>query len=113
MDTLDISVKRGSTWAGLTIEFKIDDVAVNLTGASIYMQIKTEACTDTSIVEFSTTAGTINIDNPLSGHFSIEPTIFNIIPKIYYYDIRVEQANDRVDYIVGGTFTITSNVTRL
>jgi len=113
MEIYDIVSKRGATWNGLTIEFKIDDVAVDLTNASVYMQIKKEECDEIFVQEFSTVNGTINIDNPLTGHFSIEPTIFTIVPKVYYYDIRVEQANGRVDYIVGGTFTIISNVTRL
>ena len=108
---VNIETKRNQTWAGLTVQFLLNDVPVDLTGAVIKMQIKKEPCSSTPEIEFSTTDGTITITNALQGRFAVDPYEFDLAPRNYYYDIFVEHAN-RKDYIVDvSRFEITSTVT--
>lgn len=112
METYNITQKRGETWHGLTLQFLISSVPVNLSGANILMQLKKNSCDTDAVVEFSNVNGGITLLSPLSaGRFSINSYVFDELPKAYYYDLRVE-ANDRIDYLIGGTFEITYNVSR-
>jgi hypothetical protein len=108
----NFSTPQGDTWQGLTIEFLIDSVAVNLTGASILMQLRKTFCDNTVALEFSTDDGSIVIDNPSTGHFSIEPIIISISPRQYVYDTQLTLASGRVITLLEGNFTVTPTVTR-
>ena len=108
----NFSTPQGDTWQGLTVQFLISSVPVNLTGASILMQLRKTFCDSTVALEFSTGNSTIVIDNPLTGHFSVEPIIISINPRQYVYDIQVTLASGRVITIIEGNFTITPTVTR-
>lgn len=110
--TQDLVVKRGSLWDGLTVQFLVSGTPVNLTGAYILCQIKKEACSDDYEKQFSTTDGTIVIDNPATGTFSIEPTTIDLPPRLYWYDIYVESTG-RKDYLIDPSrFEVTGNVSR-
>jgi hypothetical protein len=108
----NLSCPQGDTWSGLTVEFLIADSPVDLTGATIKMQLRKTYC-DTAIAhEFSTENGSIVVDAPATGIFAVEPTIMNISPKQYVYDIEVTLSSGRVITIVSGNFLITPTVTR-
>ena len=108
---VNLEVKRLATWQGLTVQFLLNDVPVDLTGATIIMQIKKEPCSSTPEIEFTTTDGSIVITNAAEGRFAIGPFEFDLPPRNYYYDILVEHGN-RKDYIVDvSRFEITSTVT--
>lgn len=112
MTTQDLTVKRGSLWDGLTVQFLVSGTPVNLTGAYILMQIKKEPCSSEVEKEFSTDDGTIVIDNAATGTFSVEPAVIDLDPRLYWYDIYVESTN-RKDYIIDPSrFTVTGNVSR-
>lgn len=109
METYNISIKRGETWKGLTLQFLINDVLVDLTSATILMQFKKKSCDEQSVVEFSLDNG-INITG--LGLFEIEAHVFDITPRDYTYDLMV-QVNGISYYLIGGTLTVESNVSRL
>jgi len=109
METYNISIKRGETWKGLTLQFLINDVLVDLTSATILMQFKKKSCDEEPIVEFSLDNG-INITG--LGLFEIEAHIFDITPREYTYDLMV-QVNGISYYLIGGSLTVESNVSRL
>lgn len=112
MSNVNFTSPQGDTWQGLTCQFLIDDVAVNLTGALIKMQLRKTVCDTAVALEFTTEDASIVIDNPLTGHFSVEPRIIDIPAKKYAYDIEVTLSSGRVVTIVEGNFTITATVTR-
>jgi len=112
-ETYDFSHQRGTTWAGFQVEFLIDDVAVNLTGATIAMQVKKDSCDSQNEIDFLSSDGTISITDPTNGIFSIVSCIIDIPPRIYYYDIYVKTSSGAVYYPVSGRLTITENTTRL
>ena len=108
---VNIETKRNQTWAGLTVQFLLNDLPVDLTGAVIKMQIKKEACSPTPEVEFTATDGTIVITNAAQGRFAVNPYVFDLDPRNYYYDIFVEHGN-RKDFIVDvSRFEISGTVT--
>jgi hypothetical protein len=112
MSNTSLTSPQGDTWSGLTVEFSIDDVAVDLTGASIVMQLRKTFCDKTVALEFSTADGSVLIDSPLTGHFIVQPAIISINPRLYVYDIQVTLASGRVVTIVQGSFNILPTVTR-
>lgn len=103
---------QGDTWAGITVEFLIDSDPVDLSGATIKMQLRKSYCDSVIALEFLTEDSTIVIDNPLTGTFSVEPRIIDIAAKQYVYDLEVTLASGRVVTIVQGKFTILPTVTR-
>lgn len=117
---VNIETKRNQTWAGLTVQFLLNDVPVDLSEATIIMQIKKEPCSPTPEVEFTTTDGSIVITNAVEGRFAIGPYKFDLPPRNYYYDILVEHGSNsnydiptpsRFDYVVDvSRFEITSTV---
>ena len=111
MAVVNLEVKKGATWQGLTVQFLLNDVAVNLTGATITMSIKKEPCSTTPEVQFSNTDGTIVITNAAQGRFAVNPYVFDLDPRNYYYDIFIEHGN-RKDFIVDvSRFEISGTVT--
>jgi hypothetical protein len=108
----NFTAPQGDTWKGFTAEFLINDEAVDLTGALIKMQLRKTFCDSVVALEFSTEDGTILIDDPTNGRFSVEPRIINIPSKQYAYDVEVLLADGRVITIIQGKFIITPTVTR-
>ena len=103
---------QGDTWTGATLQFSIDNVPVDLTGATIKMQLRKSYCDSVVALEFSTDNGSITIDNPDTGHFIINSTIIDINPRLYVYDVEVTLNTGRVITIIQGTFNILPTVTR-
>lgn len=109
----DINVKRGDTYDGcvFTIEYE-DHTPLDLTGASILMQIKKSASDDEPVLEFTDTDG-ITITDAINGEFQIDEVIIDILPKIYQYDIQVTLSNGKVKTFVEGKFTVNSDISRI
>lgn len=112
MTETNFTCNQGDTWEGFTAEFLINNVAVDLTGALIRMQLRKGYCDSVVALEFSTEDGTILIDSPLNGEFSVEPRIIDITAKQYVYDLEVTLQDGRVITIIQGKFTILPTVTR-
>lgn len=108
----DIVTKRGDTYNGavFTIEHT-SGYPVDLTGASILMQIKKSASDDEPVLEFTETDG-ITITDAVNGQFQIDEVIIEILPKIYQYDIQITLSNGKVKTPIDGTFTVSSDVSR-
>lgn len=107
------SHKRGDTFLGISeIEVLINGLALDLTGASVLMQLKKVAGSDTVAKEFSTDNALITITDATAGKIAIESCIIDILPFNYVYDIEVTLASGRVLTVLEGTWEITSDVSR-
>lgn len=114
MSSYPITHYRGETFLGATINFSLSGTPVDLTGASIKLQIKADESDATAKYEASTDDGKIVISDPANGQFiCMANEIIDIVPREYRYDIKVTLASGRVMYpIQNDTFTVTANVTR-
>lgn len=109
----DIVTKRGDTYDGcvFTIEYE-DHTPLDLTGATILLQIKKSASDDTPVLEFTETDG-ITITDAANGEFQIDEVIIDICPKIYKYDIQITLSSGKVKTFIEGDFTVTSDISRI
>ncbi|MCD0459112.1 SGNH/GDSL hydrolase family protein [Roseiconus lacunae] len=114
---------RGDTWAGFAnaLVADRDGNPVDLTGATIRMEVKSEKDVKSSnhdgadvdaAIEFSTSSSTIEVSNATNGLFSIPKRVVDLTPRDYVYDIQVELANGDVHTVLFGTWKIAQDVTR-
>lgn len=104
---------RGDTWLGMP-GLELIDVAgdpVDLTGASIKMQVKENQATETALLEFSTADG-ITIDNAAGGVFSIGKSDVGVSAGLFVYDVQVTLSNGDRHTVLYGTWRILPDVTR-
>lgn len=111
MIATNFSTKRGDTWSGATVTVTENDVAMDLTDASILMQLKRDACDSSYVLELSTGSG-ITITNAADGQFTIDAVIIGLTPKNYVYDVQITLASGRIVTILEGTFTVEQDVSR-
>lgn len=111
MNNLPLSAIRGDTFPGFVMTISLNGEPVDLTGSTITMQIKKQACDDTAQLEFSSNDG-ITIIEPLSGSFQLDESIISIDPRSYVYDIQLELSSGKVITPVGGVFVVYNDVTR-
>lgn len=105
--------KKGDTYLGLgPITVQINSIPLNLSGASIRMQIRKQKEWASYAHEWNTESGTISILNPLSGEFFVESGIIDVPAHNYYFDIEITTNDGRVITPIEGTWEILSDVTR-
>lgn len=110
----DITHYRGDTFQGVTVSFSLSGNPVDLTDASILLQIKANSSDDTAKLEASTTNGKIVITDAANGTFTfLVDEVIDLPPKEYVYDVQVTLASGRViTPIQNSSFTITADVSR-
>lgn len=112
--SLQFKHKKGDTFDQVGFQVKINDVVVNLTGATIKMQLR-KTYDDTVAALSLTSVGSagITITNAANGEFKINTQIIDIEVYNYVYDIQITFADGTVksSWISGG-FNITNEVTR-
>jgi hypothetical protein len=103
---------KGDTFNEVPFELKINGSAVNLTGATIKMQLK-KCATDTTpaLSLTSVSSAGITITNAASGLFKINTQIINIEAWNYIYDMQFTFSSGEVKTYINGQFTITQDVT--
>lgn len=106
MKTVNWTHKRGTTFDGFPINVKINGSNLNLTGATILMQLRKEAG---GIVAFEPS---ITVTNATGGDFKIDEQIIDIPACNYKYDIQITLSDDTVHTWIEGIFTITDNISR-
>ena len=104
---------KGDTFDEVDFQLKINDAAVNLTGATIRMQLR-KNYSDTSAALSLTSASSagITITNASEGRFKINTQIIDIPVYNYVYDIQITLSSGVVKTYVQGGFNITNEVTR-
>lgn len=111
----DIEVTRGDTWNGIATTIVRNGVPLDLTNATIKMQLRKSAGECNYSLEFSslsTTENVISIVEPLSGRFTVEPQVINITPRTYVYDCEIKLADQTIITVLRGEFSITQDITR-
>lgn len=104
---------KGDTFDEVAFQLKINDSAVNLTGAVIKMQLR-KCYTDTNAALSLTSVSSagITITNASEGRFKINSQIIDIEVYNYVYDIQITLSSGVVKTYVQGGFNITNEVTR-
>lgn len=104
---------KGDTFDEVDFQLKINDTAVNLTGAVIKMQLrKNYSDTSAALSLTSVSSAGITITNAAEGRFKINTQIIDIPVFNYVYDIQITLSSGVVKTYVQGGFNITNEVTR-
>jgi len=106
---------KGDYWEGIpSIVLQNGSEFVNLSGATVRLQLKVRENTDIFALEFSTENGGITITNPLSGEISIPGQIIDIDAYKYVYDLEYTIPSMGEDYVLTtlkGTWEIVQDIT--
>jgi hypothetical protein len=110
--TWNFSTISGDTWSGATIGIKVNGVALDLTSASIEMQIR-KTRLDTPILTLkSSVVGEITISaTPTDGKFTINPVVITGEPGGYYYDVEITLQDNSVKTYLSGVVTLIGEIT--
>lgn len=106
MQSLDFVTKRGDTFDQVTFTINIDGVPLDLTGATIRMQLRKSAGAPVAFTP------ELLIINAASGEFAIDEQIIDIHACVYKYDIEIELSSGEVKTWIYGNFTINDDITR-
>lgn len=112
---IEIAHTSGDYWDGLgPITFKINTVPVNLTGATIKMQIrKGRKASDVVLAEWSTEDDTVEILDAEAGIFFIKGRVLTLQSGKLFSDVQVTPANGKTRTIIPEIiWTITGDITR-
>jgi hypothetical protein len=111
--SLNFSHIKADTFDQVNFELKINNVAKNLTGAIIRMQLRKTADDTTPALSLTSVASAgITITSPATGLFRINTQIIDIPVYDYEYDIEIKFADNTVKTYVSGIFSITQEITR-
>lgn len=107
-----LTINRGTTYT-IGVVYKRNGVATTLVGATVRFTIKS-----TEYDEDMTDSDAILVKNITDGNSSGEATITidpedtaDVIPRKYFYDIKVEQANGEIYKIDEGTIKLDGSPT--
>ena len=110
---LNFTHTKGDTFNEVAFEVKKNGTALNLTGATIKMQLRKEySDVSPTLALTSVSNAGLTITNATSGHFKINEQIINIEVFNYVYDIQFTLASGEVKTYVKGGFNVTPEVTR-
>jgi hypothetical protein len=110
---LNFTHTKGDTFSEVAFEVKKNGTAINLTGATIRMQLRKNYSDVTPTLSL-TSAGSagITITGATAGQFKINAQIIDIEVFNYVYDIQFTLSSGEVRTYVKGGFNVTPEVTR-
>ena len=108
---MNFSHIKGDTFDEVAFSIKINNIALDLTGATIKMQLKKSSNSPASLSLSSVSSAGITITSPSAGLFKINEQIIDIEVFNYAYDIQLTLASGVVKTYVSGTFNITKEIT--
>jgi hypothetical protein len=106
MKTVNFTHKRGDTFYQTPINIKVNSVDLDLTGATILMQLRKEPG---GVVMFTPA---LSITDAVGGDFQIDEQIINIPACNYQYDIQITLSDDTVVTWISGLFIINDDISR-
>ena len=104
--------RRGDTFNGLSLTYKLNGAPVDLTGASIRMHLRRTAGDGQVALPLDTDNDGIVITDPAGGNFHIPAQIIDIAPHCYRYDLEITLSNGVRKTRMQGEFPITPDITR-
>lgn len=111
--TLDFTIEQGATF-NLLLTWKINDVAVNLTGYTARLAARVDVEDTETVLTLTTENGGITLGGAL-GTISLDRTAAQttLLPAgTYVYDLELVAANATVTRLVQGELNISAEVTR-
>jgi hypothetical protein len=109
---LNFENTKGDTFDEVAFQLRINGVNVNLTGATIKMQLKKRYCDLTPALSLTSVGSAgITITNASAGQFKINSQIINIPVWNYVYDLQIAFSNGEVKTYIKGNFNILEEVT--
>jgi len=108
---MNFSHIKGDTFDEVAFSIKINNIALDLTGATIKIQLKKSSDSPASLSLTSVSSAGITITSPSAGLFKINEQIIDIEVFNYAYDIQLTLASGVVKTYVSGTFNITKEIT--
>jgi hypothetical protein len=112
MNNLNITAKRGDTFTEVPFQINVNSVPLDLTGAVIRMQLRTDYGGDIYLDLTSVDSNGITITNAANGEFKINQMIIELESFAYKYDIQITLANGEVKTWIEGIFNVSNDVTR-
>ena len=110
---LNFTHTKGDTFSEVAFEVKKNGTAINLTGATIKMQLrKNYSDVSPALALTSVSSAGITITGASAGQFKINTQIIDIEVFNYVYDIQFTLASGEVRTYVKGGFNVTPEVTR-
>ena len=103
---------KGDTFNGILFTILVNDVALDLTGAEINMDLRLTP-TGASVERF-TSVGDADITisaTPTDGKFTFNRQIIDIAASNYKYDIEIILADNTVKTYISGNWKIVQDVT--
>jgi hypothetical protein len=110
---LDFSIEQGATF-NLLLTWKINDVAVNLTGYTARLQARVDVEDTETVLTLTTSNGGITLGGAL-GTISLDQTATQttLLPAgTYVYDLEMVAGSGVVTRLVQGELVISAEVTR-
>lgn len=109
--TYNISAYNNDTFPGVNFTVTVNTVVLNLTDATIRMQVR-KSRNETPILDLALGTG-LTITDAAAGKFKIDEQIISGTPGMYYYDIEITLSGGDVKTYIKGTFTIVGDVTHV
>jgi hypothetical protein len=103
---LNIRIIRNNTFLEMLFEVLIDNVALDLSDASIVLTAKVNDCGEPVLVLNSGVNGGLTITEPLEGKFVIDEQIFTIKKGIYTYNMTFTLDNNQIFTWVKGNLIV-------
>ena len=109
-----LTIEQGADWSQ-TLTYKINDVAVKLTGYSARLQARTHPAADSTVLSLTTaTGGGITLGGG-AGTIVLTRTAAQtalLTPGLYYYDLELVSGAGIVKRLLEGALEIRAEVTR-
>ena len=106
----NVKIWRNDTW-GQTFAILANDVAVNLYGSTIVIQVKESASSTDALLTLSTTTSTITITGASNNQITLNKVV-NIPAGTYAYDMNVTFPSGVVKTYIWGTFIVQDDITK-
>jgi hypothetical protein len=103
---------KGDTFDEMPFAIVKNSVALNLTGATIRMQLRRECGGLIALSLTSVASAGITITNAVGGLFKINKQIINIASGNYAYDLEILFSDGTVKTWLSGEFLIECDITR-
>jgi len=108
-------IEQGITWVRVITWTDSDDIPVNITGYTVRMQIRENADDEETIVDISTTEGSIALTTPASGIFTITLSATVTATLTFnraIYDIEMVAPAGTVTRLLQGAVRLSKEITR-
>lgn len=99
--------RTGDTFRAIDIRISINDVPVDLTGATALVQVRTEPTASTVAMTLAT-----SIHNPTQGLLKIVEQAVTLASGLYYYELQITMPGGFRESYLTGTWQILQDVTR-